>query len=133
MAQPTPAASKLPRQLCCLLLPLVDHIHCSTIPRVLNGHCRDTAYADKAEPEFYVFGHILKAWRTDTLKAGFLALPPYIRDECLVDVQRRPVFAPVKCEAYSVERQGRSVALAYKGRRNSTSERRERCDLPLKA
>jgi hypothetical protein len=37
MEQPTPTASKLPRQLCCLLLSLVDHVQCSSVPRVLNG------------------------------------------------------------------------------------------------
>src|ERR1700741_455993 len=79
--------SKLPRQCRCLLLPLLDHVQCSSIPRVLDGHCRDTAHTDEAEPEFDVLGDILKARRRDCLKAGLLALSADIRDECLVDIQ----------------------------------------------
>src|SRR5271156_4635845 len=71
---------------------MVDHVQCSSIPRVLNGHCGDTAHADKVEPGFYVLGYIFKARRRDCLKAGFLALPPDIHDECLIDVQRWSIF-----------------------------------------
>jgi FAD/FMN-containing dehydrogenase len=40
------------------------------------------------------------ARRRDCLKAGFLALPPYIHDECLVDVQGWSIFFAVKYEKH---------------------------------
>jgi hypothetical protein len=57
-------------------------------------------HADKVEPEFYVLGYIFKARRRDCLKAGFLALPPYIPDECLIDIQRWSIFFSVKREKH---------------------------------
>src|SRR5882724_5389334 len=99
----TPQLSKLLRQLCCLLLPRVDHVYCSPIPCVLNGHCRDTAHADEVEPELYVLGYIFKARRRACLKAGFLALPPYIRDERLVDIQRWPRWTPKTGHRWTAE------------------------------
>src|SRR5271170_4070137 len=92
--------SKLPRQLGCLLLPVFDHVQGPPVPGVLNGHRRDAAHADEAEPEFDIAGDMFKTGRSDRLKAGLLALAAYIRHERLVDIQRRSILLPVKREKH---------------------------------
>src|SRR3981189_2954943 len=89
-------AVKLPRQLYRLSLSGVDHVDRAAVPAVFDGERYDTADAYEPQPKFNVTAEIFEAWLRDSFKAGLLALSPDIRNEGLVNAQRRPIELSVE-------------------------------------
>jgi hypothetical protein len=88
--------SKLSRQLYRLSLSGVDHVDRAAVPSVFDGESYDTADAYEPQPKFNVTAEIFEAWLRDSFKAGLVALSPDIRDESLINAQRRSIELSVE-------------------------------------
>src|ERR1700722_16726547 len=88
--------SKMPRQLYRLSLSGIDHVDRAAVPTVFDSKGYNAAHAYEAQPELNVAAEKFEAWLRDSFKAGLVALSPDIRNESLINAQRRSIELSVE-------------------------------------
>ena len=69
----------------------VDHVDRAAVPTVFDGKSYDTADAYELQPKLNVTAEIFEARLRDSFEPCLVALSPDIRDESLVNIQRRSI------------------------------------------